>query len=218
MMISANMKRNRSSQKPRPGDDRLRRVRDIFLALVMLVFLWPVMLVVAILIVLESPSAGPVFSQTRVGLNGREFRFYKFRTMRPGAESELEGLLHRNEMQGPVFKMKNDPRVTKVGRFLRRSSIDELPQLWNVLRGDMSIVGPRPPLPREVAQYDDYSLQRLSVIPGMTCYWQVQPDRNSLPFQKWVELDLKYIRERSCLVDWKIIVRTAVAVLRMNGV
>lgn len=209
---------DRKGERSRVCHDSLRRFRDVFLALVMLVLLWPLMLAAAVLIVLESPGAGPVFAQTRVGLNGKEFTFYKFRTMHPGAESELESLLHQNEMQGPVFKMRDDPRVTKVGRLLRRSSIDELPQLWNVLKGDMSIVGPRPALPREVAQYDEYSRQRLSVIPGMTCYWQVQPDRNSLSFREWLELDLKYIREQSHTVDLKIIARTAVAVLGMNGI
>lgn len=217
-MNPSDRKRNRRRLGACRCNEQLRRVRDIFLALVMLALLWPVMLVVTVLIMVESPSAGPVFAQTRVGLNGKEFTFYKFRTMHPGAESELESLLHQNEMQGPVFKMRDDPRITKVGRFLRRSSIDELPQLWNVLKGDMSIVGPRPALPREVAQYDDYSRQRLSVIPGMTCYWQVQPDRNSLSFREWLELDLKYIREQSPGVDLKIIARTAAAVLGMNGI
>lgn len=217
-MNPSDIKRNLHRQKCVSRREWLRRVRDVFLALFMLALLWPLMLVVTVLIMVESPGAGPVFAQTRVGLNGKEFTFYKFRTMHPGAESELESLLHQNEMQGPVFKMRDDPRITKVGRFLRRSSIDELPQLWNVLKGDMSIVGPRPALPREVAQYDEYSRQRLSVIPGMTCYWQVQPDRNSLSFREWLELDLKYIREQSPGVDLKIIARTAAAVLGMNGI
>lgn len=217
-MNPSDRKRDRRRFGIRPGKEPLRRGRDVFLALVMLALLWPLMLVVTVLILMESPGAGPVFAQTRVGLNGKEFTLYKFRTMHPGAESELESLLHQNEMQGPVFKMRDDPRITRVGRLLRRSSIDELPQLWNVLRGDMSIVGPRPALPREVVQYDEYSRQRLSVIPGMTCYWQVQPDRNSLSFREWLELDLKYIREQSHAVDLKIIARTAVAVLEMNGI
>lgn len=114
--------------------------------------------------------------------------------------------------------MRHDPRITRVGRFIRKTSIDELPQLWNVLRGDMSIVGPRPGLPREVAQYDDYARQRLLVQPGLTCFWQIQPHRNSLSFDEWVELDVKYIRERSFLTDWKIIFATFGAVLGMNGV
>ena len=122
-----------------------------------------------------------------------------------------------NEMDGPVFKIKNDPRITRVGRFIRKTSIDELPQLINILRGDMSIVGPRPPLPRETEQYDDYARQRLSITPGLTCYWQIQHMRNSLSFAQWVALDLKYIEERSFLTDWKIILSTFKAVLNMEG-
>jgi len=138
--------------------------------------------------------------------------------MRPNAEAELDDLLIHNEMDGPVFKIKNDPRITKVGRIIRRTSIDELPQLWNVLRGEMSIVGPRPALPREVEQYDAYAKQRLYITPGLTCFWQIQPDRNSLSFDEWLELDIKYMRERSFRTDWKIIFKTFGAVLGMNGV
>lgn len=195
-----------------------RRTQDIILAILGLLFLWPLMLIVAIVIVIDSPGAGPIFSQTRVGRDGEEFTFYKFRSMAPGAEEELEGLMHRNEMTGPVFKIKDDPRITKVGRFIRKTSIDELPQLWNVLRGEMSIVGPRPALPREVAQYDEYAKQRLYITPGLTCYWQIQPQRNELSFDEWLELDLKYIRERNLSVDWEIILKTFGAVMDMNGV
>ena len=120
-------------------------------------------------------------------------------------------------MDGPCFKIKDDPRITRVGRFIRKTSIDELPQLWNVLRGEMSIVGPRPPIPREVAEYDDYAMQRLLITPGLTCYWQIQPCRNDLSFEEWLELDLQYINERSFLTDWKIIFKTFGAVLGMNG-
>ena len=195
-----------------------RRMQDICLALLGLLLTWPLMLVVAIAIVIESPGAGPIFAQKRVGRDGKEFTFYKFRSMKPKAEEELEGLLDQNEMTGPVFKIKNDPRITKVGRFLRKTSIDELPQLLNVLKGEMSIVGPRPALPREVAQYDEYAKQRLFITPGLTCYWQIQPQRNDLSFDEWLELDLKYIQERSWKVDWKIIFKTFGAVLDMNGV
>ena len=138
--------------------------------------------------------------------------------MIPDAEKHLNELLSQNEMNGPVFKIKDDPRITKVGKFIRKTSIDELPQLWNVLRGEMSIVGPRPALPREVAQYDEYAKQRLFITPGLTCYWQIQPQRNDLTFDEWLELDLKYIQERSFRVDWKIILKTFGAVLDMNGV
>lgn len=196
---------------------RGRRLQDILIAVLGLIVLWPLMLIVALVIVIDSPGAGPIFSQIRVGRDGKEFVFYKFRTMCPNAEEKLEQLLQYNEMEGPTFKIRKDPRITGVGRFLRMTSIDELPQLWNVLRGDMSIVGPRPGLPREVAQYDDYARQRLYVTPGLTCYWQVQPQRNELTFDEWVELDIRYIRDRSFKTDWKIIGQTFGAVLGMNG-
>lgn len=194
-----------------------RRTQDIVLSLVALAVLWPLMLIVAVIIVIDSPGAGPIFSQTRIGRDGKPFTFYKFRSMCPNAEAKLEELLKFNEMDGPAFKIKDDPRITRVGRFIRRTSIDELPQLWNVLRGEMSIVGPRPGIPREVEQYDDYARQRLLVTPGLTCYWQIQPYRNRLSFEEWVELDVKYINERSFLTDWKIIFATFGAVLGMNG-
>lgn len=197
---------------------RLRRFQDIVLSCLALAVLWPFLLLVALIIVIDSPGASPIFAQTRVGRDGKEFTFYKFRSMLPNAESHLEELLPENEMCGPVFKIRDDPRMTRFGRFIRKCSIDELPQLYNVLRGDMSIVGPRPALPREVAQYDDYAMQRLIVSPGLTCYWQIQPNRNQLSFDEWLELDLKYIRERSFLTDWKIILSTFSAVLGMTGI
>ena len=195
----------------------LRRTQDILLSLLALLVLWPVMLIIAIIIVIDSPGASPIFSQTRSGRNGKEFKFYKFRSMCPNADKMLDELLDQNEMDGPVFKIKDDPRITRVGKFIRRTSIDELPQLFNILKGDMSIVGPRPALPREVEQYDDYERQRLYVTPGLTCYWQIQPERNSLSFYEWLELDLKYIQERSFATDWKIILKTFLAVFGMNG-
>ena len=196
----------------------LRRSQDVILSALALLILWPWMLLIAVIIVIDSPGASPIFAQKRIGRDGKEFTFYKFRSMKPNAEAELEDLLEQNEMDGPVFKIKNDPRITRVGRFIRKASIDELPQLWNVLRGEMSIVGPRPCLAREAEQYDDYARQRLFVTPGLTCYWQIQPNRNDMSFEEWVELDLKYIQERSFLVDWKIIFKTFIAVLGMNGV
>ena len=195
----------------------LRRGQDIFFSLLALLILWPIMLIVALVVVLDSPGAGPIFSQTRIGRDGKPFKFYKFRSMRPHAEEELTELLPYNEMEGPVFKIKDDPRITRVGRFIRKVSLDELPQLWNVLMGDMSIVGPRPALPRETEQYDEKAWKRTEVLPGLTCYWQIQPKRNSLSFEKWLELDLKYIEERSFLVDWKIMFGTISAVLHMEG-
>ena len=176
------------------------------------------MVLISIIIVIDDPSAGPFYKQLRVGRHGKEFYMYKFRTMRANADKMIDQLAKQNEMDGPVFKIKDDPRITRVGHFLRKTSLDELPQLWNVLRGDMSIVGPRPALPREVAQYDDYQRQRLLIQPGLTCYWQIQPHRNDLSFDEWLELDLKYIRERSFLVDWKIIFSTVRAVLQLDGI
>ena len=195
----------------------LRRGQDIVLSLLAMVVLLPFALVIMLLIVIDSPGASPIFCQTRIGRDGKPFRFFKFRTMKPDAEQELEALLPQNEMQGPVFKIKDDPRITRLGKFLRKASIDELPQLWNVLRGEMSIVGPRPGIPREVEAYSDYERQRLLVTPGLTCYWQIQPNRNSLTFSQWVELDVRYIKERSFWTDWKIILKTFCAVLQMNG-
>lgn len=218
-------KKNRSTELDRETVLRrakrywmLRRTQDVLLSAAALLILWPLMLIIAVVIVLDSPGAGPIFTQIRVGRDGKEFKFYKFRSMIPNAESKLSGLLEQNEMEGPVFKIKEDPRITRVGKFIRKSSIDELPQLWNVLKGDMSIVGPRPPIPREVEQYDDYARQRLLVTPGLTCYWQVQPERNSLTFEEWLELDIRYINERSFTTDWKIIFKTFGAVLGMRGV
>ena len=194
-----------------------RRTQDILLSGLALLVLWPVIAIFALIIWIESPGASPIFVQDRVGYNGKVFRFYKLRSMIPNAEAKLVELLNKNEMQGPAFKIKEDPRITKVGRIIRKTSIDELPQLWNILKGDMSIVGPRPPLPREVAQYDEYQMQRLYITPGLTCYWQIQPHRNDLSFDEWVELDLKYMQERSFGTDWKIILGTFAAVFGMNG-
>lgn len=195
----------------------VKRFQDVVLSSIALVLLFPFMLIIALVIWIECPNASPIFVQDRVGKNGKVFRFYKFRSMVPNAEAKLQEVLNQNEMDGPVFKIKNDPRITHFGRFIRKTSIDELPQLFNVLRGDMSIVGPRPALPREVAQYTDYERQRLLVTPGLTCYWQVQPNRNALSFDAWLALDLKYIQERSFLVDWKIIWKTVSVVFKMYG-
>ena len=195
----------------------IRRMQDIVLSALALMVLWPVLLILALIIWLDSPGASPVFAQDRVGRDGKLFRFYKFRSMIPHAEDKLDDLLDENEMKGPAFKIKDDPRITRVGKFIRKTSLDELPQLWNILKGDMSIVGPRPPLPREVAEYGPYEMQRLLVTPGLTCYWQVQPRRNELSFDQWVELDVKYIEESSFRTDWKIIFMTVGAVLGMNG-
>ena len=196
---------------------RRKRVLDVALSLLALLLLSPLLLAIGLLVVLDDPKGGPIFRQERVGKGGRRFWMYKFRTMCVDAEQRLSELLPYNEMVGPVFKIQNDPRITRLGRFLRSTGMDELPQLLNILRGNMSIVGPRPPLPREVAEYTPYQRQRLTVTPGLTCFWQVSPHRNSLSFDDWVELDLRYIQEQSWLLDWKLTFRTVRAVLRREG-
>ena len=195
----------------------LKRCFDIVGALLGLLVLFIPMCIIGLIIVIDSPGASPIYVQTRIGKDGRKFRFYKFRSMVAGADKMLDDLLDKNEMQGPAFKMKEDPRVTKFGYFIRKVSIDELPQLWNVIKGDMSLVGPRPPLPREVALYNDYQKQRLSIIPGITCYWQVQPKRNSLSFDEWLKWDFKYINERSFLTDIIILLKTVKVVFSAEG-
>nr|WP_235603631.1 sugar transferase [Parageobacillus toebii] len=193
-----------------------KRIMDICGALIGLICLSWLFLIVALLIKLEDPKGPVFFKQVRVGKDGKEFYMYKFRSMVTNAEELLESLLHLNEVTGAMFKMKDDPRVTKVGKFIRKTSIDELPQLWNVLKGDMSLVGPRPPLPREVAQYTEYDKQRLLVTPGCTGLWQVS-GRNDLGFDEMVELDLKYIRERSLLYDIRIILKTIKIMIKPNS-
>ena len=184
-------------------------------ALLALLLLLPTLLLVALAIRLDSP--GPVlFRQVRVGRNGREFVIYKFRTMRADAESRLHEIRHLNEHDGVLFKIRNDPRVSGVGRWLRRFSLDELPQLWNVARGDMALVGPRPPLPREVAAYDARTRRRLDVKPGLTGIWQVS-GRADLPWAEAVRLDLAYVEERSLGLDLRILGRTVGAVLTGRG-
>lgn len=183
-----------------------KRVLDFVAALLGLILLSPIFLVVSILIKLESEGE-VIFSQTRIGLNGKEFKMYKFRSMVKNAEELKAKLAAQNEMSGPMFKMKDDPRITKIGKFIRKTSIDELPQLFNVLKGEMSLVGPRPSLPREVIHFSDYHKQRLIAKPGLTCYWQVM-GRNNIGFEEWMELDIKYIKERSIWVDIKLIFKT----------
>lgn len=203
--------------KPRRKYWVVKRAQDIILSLIALFVLWPVMLVIAIIIYVDDPKGSPIFSQIRCGRDCKEFKFYKFRSMYVDAEEKLGELLKLNEMDGPAFKIKDDPRITRVGRFLRKTGLDELPQLWNILKGDMTIVGPRPALPREVALYDEYQKQRMYVTPGLTCYWQIQPNRNDVSFEEWIEMDIQYIRDRSLLLDWKLIFRTVGAVLKMDG-
>lgn len=190
----------------------LKRLIDIILSLIGLVILFPIMLLIALIIKLEDPKGPVFFRQVRCGVYPEEFKIYKFRSMYVDAESRLNDLKHLNEQSGPVFKIKNDPRITKVGKFIRKTSLDELPQLLNVLKGEMSLVGPRPALPSEVQQYSEYQMQRLCVKPGITCIWQVS-GRNSIGFDEWVEMDLQYIRNRSILLDLKLILYTIPALL-----
>ena len=193
----------------------VKRVVDVVLSATLLLLVSPLMLVTALLVKLT--SKGPVvYRQVRCGLYGRRFVLYKFRSMRQGAEDVLWEIRHLNEMDGPVFKMRNDPRVTPLGRVLRKSSIDELPQFWNVLKGDMSLVGPRAPLPEEVAEYTRWQRRRLSVKPGITCLWQVS-GRNEVDFHEWMKMDLSYIDNWSLLLDFKILLRTFPVVLMGKG-
>jgi lipopolysaccharide/colanic/teichoic acid biosynthesis glycosyltransferase len=192
-----------------------KRVLDILVALAALPFALPVMAFAALAIKLDSP--GPVFHRAiRVGCGGRKFTFLKLRSMQEDAE-ELRGLLlHLNQAQGPAFKLHNDPRVTRVGKILRKTSLDELPQLWHVLAGDMSLVGPRPPFPEEVEKYEPWMLKRLSVRPGLTCLWQIR-GRSDLSFEEWMRLDIEYVDRCSLPLDLKILVLTVPAVLSARG-
>jgi len=193
----------------------LKRVIDVVVSSILLILFSPLFLVISVLIKLT--SKGPVlFNQKRAGYHNRVFTMLKFRSMLEGAEELRADLEYRNEMDGPVFKIREDPRVTRLGRFLRRSSIDELPQLINVLKGDMSLVGPRPPVPEEVEQYDPWQRRRLSVKPGLTCFWQVS-GRNRIPFQEWMKLDLKYVDNWSLGLDMILLLKTIRAILEGPG-
>ncbi len=194
-----------------------KRVFDFAASLLLLALSAPLLLLLAVLICLDDPRGGPIFRQTRLGLGGRRFTMYKFRTMAVDAEQRRAELAALNEMDGPVFKIREDPRVTRIGKFLRRSSLDELPQLFNVLRGDMSIIGPRPPLPCEAAEYTDYQSLRLIVKPGLTCLWQVRTDRNAVSFAEWVEDDMEYILNASLWGDVKLMLKTPFVMLRGEG-
>ena len=199
----------------KPVYDFFKRAMDIVCSLAALIVLLPLLLVTAVLIKLE--DGGPVFfTQTRVTRDGQKFPMIKFRSMCVDAEKKLAALQAHNEMDGPVFKMVDDPRITRVGKWIRRLSIDELPQLLNVLSGEMSVIGPRPPLPKEVAEYSERARHRLDVKGGLSCYWQCS-GRNNISFAQWVEMDLQYIMDRSIWTDIKIIFRTIVAVLKMDG-
>lgn len=211
-LINAGLK----NLEPRVINYRKRkRILDILGSTALLLILFPVFLIIALLVRLT--SKGPVFYVSdRVGLCGKVFPFYKFRSMYLDADKRLGELSCQNDREGPIFKMKDDPRVTPIGKFMRKYSLDELPQLLNVFLGHMSLVGPRPPIPKEVAQYDEYMLERLSVRPGITCYWQVM-GRSDLTFEQWMELDHRYLEEMSVWVDLKLLFLTPIAVLRGDG-
>lgn len=198
--------------KAKPVYDVCKRIFDIVMSALALVVLSPVFLATAIAIKIQD-GGHVIYASTRLTKGGREFKMYKFRSMCLGAEEMLDSLLDQNEMNGPAFKIKEDPRITKVGRFIRKTSIDELPQLLNILKGDMTIIGPRPPLPREVAQYTPYQMHRLDVKTGLSCYHEVYGRSANMDFEEWVEQDLRYIRERSMLTDLKIIFMTIKVVI-----
>lgn len=201
---------------PKPVYDFFKRFFDIILSALAMLVLSPLFLIIAILI--KAEDGGKVFySQTRLTKGGKEFKMYKFRSMCVNADQMLDSLMDRNEMSGPAFKIADDPRITKIGKFIRRTSIDELPQLLNILKGDMTIIGPRPPLPREVAQYTPYQMHRLDVKTGLSCYHECTGRSNSHDFDAWVESDLKYINERSLFTDVKIILLTVRAVFSGDG-
>ncbi len=194
----------------------IKKIMDISISLFVIIVLSPAFLVISLMIKLT--SRGPVvFKQTRVGLRGRQFSLYKFRTMIVDAEKLKKQLEADNEADGPVFKIKDDPRVTTIGKFLRRSGLDELPQLFNILKGEMSLIGPRPPLPEETKSYKRWQLRRLSVKPGLSCFWQIKPDRNSIKFEKWMEMDLAYIDNWSLRLDFIILLKTILTVFQRTG-
>lgn len=203
--------------KKKPMYSFFKRMFDIILSLVAIILLSPVLLIIMIVIMCDDKAGKPIFTQVRVGKNSKKFKIYKFRTMCVNAEDKLKELAVKNEMDGPVFKIQDDPRITRVGKFLRATSLDELPQLINILKGDMSIVGPRPALPKEVDEYDEMDSKRLLVTPGLTCYWQICKNRNSVSFKDWMRLDRKYIIERNLWVDIKIIFKTVLVVIKRDG-
>jgi len=194
-----------------------KRVFDIIVSSILLIFALIPILLVALVIFIDDPHGSPFFKQVRIGRHGEEFYMFKFRTVYVDAEARKAELMEQNEMDGPAFKMKDDPRITRLGKYLRKLSIDELPQFFNVLAGHMSLVGPRPPLPSEVEQYTDYNKLRLIVTPGITCDWQIADNRNDIPFDQWVEMDLHYIENRTTWGDLKIIFKTPFAMLSATG-
>ncbi|MBX8938050.1 sugar transferase [Enterococcus gilvus] len=198
------------------GYDLLKRIIDLVLGTLGLIFISPIMLWVAYKIHKEEPKASVIFKQKRVGRNGKLFTMYKFRSMCVGAEEQLDTLADKNEIRGAMFKIKEDPRVTEFGKLIRRTSLDELPQLLNVIKGDMSLIGPRPPLQREVAEYTQYDMQRLLVKPGCSGLWQVS-GRNDVHFEEMVDFDIDYIQKRGIRYDIALIIKTIKVMMKPDG-
>lgn len=203
--------------KEKPFYSFIKRTFDIIFSFVFLIVLFIPFLIIALIIFIDDPKGSPFYVSERIGRRGKPFKMFKFRSMIIGAEDMLDSMMKDNEKDGPAFKMHDDPRVTKIGHFIRKTSIDELPQLLNVLLGDMSIVGPRPPIMKEVVQYSREDLKRLLVKPGLTCIWQTRKKRDDVPFREWVAMDVEYIQKRSVWMDLKLIFRTAFVMISKEG-
>lgn len=207
--------------KHKPVYRCVKRFFDVVLSVLALVVLLPILLLIALVIYIDDPKGSPIFIQERVGKNRRTFRLYKFRSMVVNAEELLEEMKRKGitlkDPKDPTYKMKDDPRITRVGQFIRKTSIDELPQLINIILGHMSIVGPRPPLPREVVHYNDFCMQRLLMRPGLTCIWQTTRNRDDVPFTEWMKMDVRYIHNCSFWLDCKLIIKTFAIIFTANG-
>ena len=203
--------------KEKPFYSFIKRTFDIIFSFVFLIVFFIPFLIIALIIFIDDPKGSPFYVSERIGRRGKPFKMFKFRSMIIGAEDMLDSMMKDNEKDGPAFKMHDDPRVTKIGHFIRKTSIDELPQLLNVLLGDMSIVGPRPPIMKEVVQYSREDLKRLLVKPGLTCIWQTRKKRDDVPFREWVAMDVEYIQKRSVWMDLKLIFKTAFVMISKEG-
>ena len=203
--------------KEKPFYSFIKRTFDIIFSFVFLFVLFIPFLIIALIIFIDDPKGSPFYVSERIGRRGKPFKMFKFRSMIIGAEDMLDSMMKDNEKDGPAFKMHDDPRVTKIGHFIRKTSIDELPQLLNVLLGDMSVVGPRPPIMKEVVQYSREDLKRLLVKPGLTCIWQTRKKRDDVPFREWVAMDVEYIQKRSVWMDLTLIFKTAFVMISKEG-
>ena len=203
--------------KEKPFYSFIKRTFDIIFSFVFLIVLFIPFLIIALIIFIDDPKGSPFYVSERIGRRGKPFKMFKFRSMIIGAEDMLDSMMKDNEKDGPAFKMHDDPRVTKIGHFIRKTSIDELPQLLNVLLGDMSVVGPRPPIMKEVVQYSREDLKRLLVKPCLTCIWQTRKKRDDVPFREWVAMDVEYIQKRSVFMDLKLIFKTVLVMFSKEG-